>query len=560
MKNPEDTKIYAFVLIAVILTLAGVSYAKLACELTLDYTRPDHAPAASDVTIRSLNFRPINEQDPYNTIEAMQAFHATRLEWVYLRFNQHEKQLIDTVNRMGRIFGGAGAGASGVKVGMDPGREFIENNIEDLNGAPIFAEHSRHWVVPIYPGCMNNPHYIKAHLDYYKKYVDWGCQTLQRDEPASQYSYARNRQGCFCDYCMAAFRKYIKKNNLPGKLKKHGINDIEGFNYRNWLSQNGYAGDDGRAKPNPLADDFTQFQLETNTGFYRNLRTALHIYSEGYMPMSCNNTSFQRWEEPFYSVFDFAISELMMSSAKPGHMYDRARHAAKLNKVQVFGSPKTLGREYDEQYLTKLKRKVIATAYAVGGLSRVPWDIFQQTKDGKGRYFGKPQHYADLYAFVRANDRYLAGYRDSGAFGNGIDINVWGSEKPLEIIAPQQDVYAFIRAIPADSSAPVVVHLVDWSDDKSGFDLALKNDCFFRSSRLNVKLLTPAEYSKQAHEAAEAVSMEMLEPGEFMSAKQAKAFASLSDENLLKTRTTGGLTSISIPPLKPWGILVITGD
>lgn len=47
-------------------------------------------------------------------------------------------------------------------------------------------------------------------------------------------------------------------------------------------------------------------------------------------------------------------------------------------------------------------RRAIASAYALGGTMIVPWDIFLFTSNAS-RYYGTPELYGDLYAFVRAH-------------------------------------------------------------------------------------------------------------------------------------------------------------
>lgn len=532
-----------------------VAEPKLACEVAVKFERPSFIPSASDVTIRSLNFRPINAKDKNNTLEAMSDFHATRLEWVYLHVNEDEKELIDKVKQSGRVFGGASSSKSGVKVCVEPGREFVENSVLGINGEPLFMEHSRYWAVPIYSGCMNNPDYKREVFSYYKDYIDWGAEVLQRDEPGTSYRFAKNRQGCYCRHCMSEFSVYLGKKLSEAELEKLKIDNLDTFDYSNWLKINSYV-KGAKVSVSPLADFFAEFHLEVSVEFYKDLRKRINDYAGRYVPFSCNNTSFQDWESSYVFEFDFAISELMMQSANPVHLYDRAKKAVTLGKVQVFGSPKTLGKEYSEEFLIDLKRKVIATSYAVGGLSRVPWDIFEQTKDGKGRYFGRPQDYSDLYGFVRANDKYLTGYDDAGGFGLGMNEERYGENKPLTIQSDEKEIYAFIRAISGSENAPVVVHLVDWSDNQEPFELVLKNDNFFRTGKLSVKMIRPTDYDKAEHGKAEMESLALLKKGEKLSAKQSDAYTMLFKDVALPHSEKDGYTTVKVPAITPWAIIV----
>lgn len=546
------------VLTVVVIASTAFGAGPVACEIAQPFERPDDVPAAGDVTIRSLNFRPMDKNDKNDTMQSMQDFHATRLEWVYLRFNDEEKQLIEQVKDLGRVFGSAGQSATAVEVELSAGREYVAYCMIDINGEPLFLSHSRYWTVPIYPGCVNNPTYKKRNLEYYERNIDWGAEVIQRDDPAAQHHFAMTGQGCFCEFCMAGFRDYLKKHATPALLDDAGIEEMDDFCYRTWLHDKGLV-EDNKAKSNPLSSLFAEFQKETLVQFFRDIRTAVNIHAKKHVPFSSNNTSYQRWEEPYYTIFDFGISELLIETANPAHIYERAQKACSLGKVQVFGSPKTRGQEYPKDYLTALKRKVIATTYAVGAMSRVPWDIFEQTKDGKGRYFGKPHDYADLYGFVRANDKYLAGYQDAGAFGPDIEETRYGSIRPVKVNG--EKVYAFVRAVPGDRNAPVVIHLVDWNEKPQGKDIeiVLQDECFFADKQLTCAMYVPAAYNKAEHDRAEKKALAMLRPGEKLSSKQAAAFERMSEPVQPRIRHENGKTILSAPALNPWAMLVVSG-
>jgi hypothetical protein len=545
-------------LIVFLLIPARLEASQKAFEIARPFERPDYVPAASDVTIRSLNFRPMDKNDPHDTIAAMQDFHATRLEWVYLRFNQKEKELINKVKRMGRVFGASGEPGTGVDVELAAGREYGANGLYGLNGDPVINVHSKDWLLPIYPGCVNNPQYIKNNLEYYVKNVEYGAQVLQRDGAENQYHYARTGEGCFCEYCMADFTEYLKKKVLITTLEEAGITNLDGFNYKKWLYENDLIKDNKAVYANnPLFMIFADFQEESNLRFFTDLRTAINMLSMKRIPFSHNNTSHQVWERSYSKAFDFAISELVFEYSNPVHIYDRACTARKLGQVQVFGTPKSMGKQYSRLELNSLKRRVIATGYASGGLVRVPWDMFEDTKDGRGRFFGKPEEYADLYAFVRANDRYLSGYQDAGAFGPGLEENPYGSEKPVSIESEGKDIYAFIRAVPGDKQAAVVIHLVDWNKQNKPFKLILNNKNFFDSNRLSVSMAVPVEYVKSEHNKAEKAALAMLEENEKLSGRQSSAFASFSKIVKLEIFKDNSKTAVNVPAIDPWAILII---
>ena len=568
--------LYSVIVVMSLLTSNAHADAPLVREQATPYERPANVPAASDVTMRSLRFRPDNADDPQDTFVALGQFHATRLEWLYLAdvgdpIQPEVVQKIRRVYDMGRIFGGASSGSSGTYVEwhQDTGQHIKKFNIIDRDGNPVIAGHMKHWTKPQSPGCVNNPDYRKGHLDYLKGYIDRGAVTMQRDEPSTQHMYAQKGLGCFCPHCMEGFRDYLAGKLSEQQPRDLGIESIDKFNYKDYLNQTGAPAastDFDWSDPatieqatGELHEHFVQFQLEANTEFFDWIRAELDTYTPGkHIGYTCNNTSFQKWDEPYIQVFDFAISELMMESANPGHIYERAQKARSLGKMQVFGTPKTMGEAYDEAWLTRLKRQVIATSYASGALSRVPWDIFQQSKDGNARYFGRPEDFADLYGFVRANHRHLDNYCSAGAYGPGIEDNRYGNSPPLVTEDANDSLCLFLRAMPGDPASPVVVHLVDWDEQApKPFKLRIRTDAFFPGTDLAVSLRVPMPYDGQAHTDAERAAQDMREGDERMGPAQAEAFEPLVKTRELVTKTEGPFTVVEVPAVDPWGILII---
>ncbi|MEA2069520.1 MAG: hypothetical protein U9P12_09995, partial [Verrucomicrobiota bacterium] len=433
-------------LITVFLMLTRLGFTQTVQEAAVPYQRPSRVPAASDVQMRTLRFRPRNPQDDQNTFKAMDDFHVTRLEWTYLEASEPgttdpeslaaDLKNIKRTKAVGRIFGGTANASSGTYVKWDPvgNNHEKKHTIVDRNGHPVIAGHMRYWKQPQSPGCANNPHYRQGHLEYLKKYIDAGATVIQRDEPSGQYSYAKNGSGCFCNYCMEGFRNYLEKHVVAEELAKLGVRDVNTFNYKEHLNAimpppktDYFDWSDPRTVKRMgggLHKHFEQFQMDSCTVFFEWTRKEVKAYNGGVqLGYSCNNTSFQNWEDPYILTFDYCISEMMMQTGNPSHIYGRAQAARKLGKLQVFGTPKTMGTEFDETDLVRLKQQVLATAYASGANGSVPWDVFMQSKDGNARYFCKPEDFSPLFGFVRANDRYLGGYCTAGGKGPGFEDN-----------------------------------------------------------------------------------------------------------------------------------------
>jgi hypothetical protein len=99
--------------------------------------------------------------------------------------------------------------------------------------------------------------------------------------------------GCFCEYCMEGFRRFLSEKYSAEELKERGIGDIDSFDCR-------YIGlkvaDDTltfqRASSSgelPLGDDFRRFQWETGARLFESLREMGSKVRGKYMPMGWDN-------------------------------------------------------------------------------------------------------------------------------------------------------------------------------------------------------------------------------------------------------------------------------
>lgn len=521
--------IFCVVVVSPALCSAETGPAKRPCQVAQPGSLPDGAPKASDVVMRSLTLREAKNEEGRDTFRALASFHVTRLEWAYIR----DPRFIERVRASGRRFGGAASSAL-THVLKPEGMDDTELACVDLNGVPVIPTWKRAWRPP---GnlwiCINNPAVERAYLDYLKAYLDAGAEVMQRDEPGGNEN-ALAWGGCFCDHCMRQFRQYLSQNTSPSQRKSLEIEDLEHFDYRDLLKRQGAAvGDDFRRwDGGALKQHFVEFQTRATAAFHERTRRALDEYAGRRVPFSCNNGC-RRWT-PIEMAFDWAFGELSYRHAQPGMIHDATREAALLGRCQVITMPKRADWEESDSW-RRLTRQTIAMAYACGGHTMVPWDVYMP--GDAPRYFGAPEHYADLFGFIRANSRYLDGYEYAGALGRDIDCTLYGDRPPLRL-PDESQVRAVVRAVPGRQDAPVVIHLVDWSDDPRPLKLTLDPAALFGDRPLEMKLLVPKAYDEKSHQAAE----------------EAHSYAPLSKTISIEG---GYVTSVDIPALKPWGLVII---
>jgi hypothetical protein len=490
------------------------------------------APKASDVCMRSLRPRPMNAKDPHNTLDAMRGFHVTWLEWTY----GNDRDFIRQVHDLGATFGGALA--AGSYVGDQPHETW---NVRDREGTPVYATWMRAWKRPNPWGCANHPEFRAGHVRAAIAAVAAGADILQRDEPG-QNQNALRWGGCFCEHCLAGFNRWLEKNADPEVLQRLGVTDLATFDYREYLrAREAPVGDEfGRWKGDELKAYFERFQIESTVAFNRWWREELDRHFGRRIPVSCNN-GVHSWTDVELE-FDYCIGELATSRAKPELLHAALRKAASLGRTQSVTMPLRREGEQESPEWVRHTRQTIATVYATGGHIEMPWDTYLPTPDAQ-RYFGKPENYADLTAFVRGMASFLDGHEEAFAAGGDIVDDRWlDALPPATAVGDAGEVFVFARAVPGAADAPVAVHLVDWREEPQPFAVSLRPQAFFGERPLRLRLFTPGlPHDREAHDAA-------YRSGDYRGLVREIELA------------RGYANTVEIPALAPWGILVVEPD
>ena len=418
--------------------------------------RPEAAPALSGVCFSSRWFRPTGPSDPHDTFRAAEAFAATDFVWTY--------SLDPNFVRRAKSFGGKVFLAINSLVPDEPtGNTRRRGRIVDLEGNPVTAPWMRGWGER-YWGCVNSPEYRESYLAYAKRAIDAGCDALQMDDPRTNLA-AVDWGACFCPHCMDGFRKFLKEKQRELDTKGLGIEDLETFNYREYLRAKGAPVGDAfrRYDGGKLKELFVEFQRQSVARFFREMREAIDAYAGRHVPFSSNNYR-GSWDFP-YDLFEIGMAELPQKDATPANMYRLFKVARGRGKHQIF----TLVPATSDGSEVRVTRCAIATSYACGGHMIVPWDVY--TGPNSPRYFGTAEQYADLYRFVRQWASLFDGYEELAAW-----VPQQEQERPAWFsLLDAPEVLAVLRVRPKDPAGGVVIHLVDWREKPEPFRLEI--DC-----------------------------------------------------------------------------------
>lgn len=109
-------------------------------------------------------------------------------------------------------------------------------------------------------GCLNNPEYRTFVRDIGRAVIDGGADGIHYDESYSRWFWMQPIP-CFCDACCAELRSWLKGRYDAATLRERwGIDDIETFDYRRYLSEHGWTDEPWRS---PIHDDWWLMQLHS---------------------------------------------------------------------------------------------------------------------------------------------------------------------------------------------------------------------------------------------------------------------------------------------------------
>lgn len=484
------------------------------------------APRAGAVCMRSLRSRPINAKDPHDTLAAIRSFHVTRLEWTY----GNDPAFIQKVHELGVEYGGALAAGS-----YEGNATPWQWNVIGSEAQRLVPTWMRSWPQPNPWGCANNPEFRAGHVRAALAAVKAGADVLHRDEPG-QNEHSYNWGGCFCRHCIVGFRGWLAEHADLDKLRELEVGDLAKFDYGNYCrAQKLPTGDAFRlGKGNVLRSYFRQFQIDSSVSFNQWWREELSRQAGRPIAISCNNGA-RRWT-PIELSFDYCIGELRRDHATPAHLHEVMQTARSHGRTQSVTMPLDGKDEPESPGWVAVTRRTIATMYALGGHIEMPWDTYLPTPDGR-RYFGKPDNYADLTAFIRGMANHLDGHSQAFAGGCGVIDPNWQDRPPVRLAADDA-VFVAIRTRPGDDEAPLVMHIVDWRDEPKEVDINLDQASFFRGSPVTARLLQPIRpVDPEVHAAA-------FQSGDYSSLVQTKPVTIAPDGHL------------TLPPLRPWCVVV----
>ena len=259
-----------------------------------DAPEPCHkCPHHSDVVLSSrwARYVPVNGLD---TMAAIEAFHSTRLDWVYTTNASFVKQVHQRVATLTASMNPQCPDQIGRNATFNTGR------VLNVHGQPLTDPAMRSWKNPPSFGCINHPDYLKIAFDFASELILIGADAIQHDDPGANGEVVSwsggdpTLSGCYCEHCMAGFRDaLLTRLNTTTQTR---LNVSADFNYREVLLQ----GHQSASQMEELRALFVEFQTNSTTKYVRKLRVHVDATAATLgrpsVTLSCNNGGY--WTMP----------------------------------------------------------------------------------------------------------------------------------------------------------------------------------------------------------------------------------------------------------------------
>ena len=287
-----------------------------------------------------------------------------------------------------------------------------EATARDIEGNPVAVpwlwDHVYEGTSTLF-GCTNHPTF-RAHVR--KKVCEamaGGAMGLQVDDHRGTASALIVGGGGFCDYCMAAFRRYLQEKSSPELLAEAGVKTFEGFDYRDLVRKYASTREEFMqvAKRIPLYWEFVDCQLQLAAENTRGLKQLAEDIVGHPVTLSAN-ACFGRSENavvrPYLTYLVCEVSQgavegvnELLSTVRSYRMGEAVRRPM---AATAGGGDWAYAKEHEAESLVRIW---IALAYACGQRFMAPsthqW-CFTKEK-GTHWYKAPTEAYAPLYRFVR---------------------------------------------------------------------------------------------------------------------------------------------------------------
>jgi len=270
-----------------------------------------------------------------------------------------------------------------------------------------------------YFGCTNHTNFQALCRQRVREAMAGKADGLHVDDHLGTAGAAWWQGGGFCDYCMKAFREYLKQNADEEQLQKAGISDIETFDYR--LLVRKYATTRAEYKKVqhkiPLMDLFLDFHATAAAEHTRQLGLLAEEVAGHPVLLSANACIPNKAHVYVTKNLTHIICEVGQNASagteRIGHAIEAYNLATQLDRPLAATASGQDWAFVKKNECEELVRFWIALAYAHGQRFMVPHPKRQwcfNNELGTHWYAAPIEAYAPVYRFIRANSEWFDGF------------------------------------------------------------------------------------------------------------------------------------------------------
>ena len=302
---------------------------------------------------------------------------------------------------------------------IDFSENFLDAAAHNFAGEPFtvpwLADH-HHKGQPAWWLCANSPlcrEYLESLL---KERMLLDPDGLHVDDYRSSSHSVTFLSGGFCRHCLAGFRQYLADNVPAEKLSEIGISELDQFDYRQFLIDQGVTPQQYRQQRRqlPLAEEFEDFHVKANKAYVAQFHKLAQELCGKPLTLSVNAAGFTPGFLAITKHLSYFCCEVNHHASKlaptthPIYVYKMGEGLNRPVASTASGGDWAFVKEHNKPCLV---RTWIALSYAFGQTLMAPQRQWCHTKEkGTHYYFGPTEQYAYLYRFIRDHAALFDGY------------------------------------------------------------------------------------------------------------------------------------------------------
>lgn len=296
--------------------------------------------------------------------------------------------------------------------------EYQEAVCVDLNGdriVPGWLDSEYRGIKPWW-GCTNHPDF-RAHLEERAAVaIEGGANMLHLDDHMGTCAAALHSGGCFCSYCEAGFRKWLKAHYSADELRTKGITSLDSFTYAGFLKSEGIRTREafisgGFNHAIPLYTDFIAYQRKAAADFVDRLGIVADSVAGKNIPVGVNSwnlTPEQLATSHHADYFSNEVQHYEKEDLVPPFVYLLGNALGK--PVFSTGTGEDWIHMNTEMDPVRINRW-IATAYAFGNYFMYAYRSWGFSEETGTRWTKVPvELFAPYFSFIHDNAALFDGY------------------------------------------------------------------------------------------------------------------------------------------------------